>query len=574
MKKVFSKITNSKVFNFIVLMLAVFTGGFTMAAAIGEEGNEPLGKSDPANPANPEVGNGGDPNQETNGRLAPGDKTAGQSLDGTQASSTQLNEGGLVEDEWDQELVTFQPWKHPLLTVIRKVTRKQNISNWSVKHPRVGGETLDGFTKKAITAEGDGTIILNKDNFRGSLTSFLKGYTIMVNGVQGYAEGSTASNYLSRPDGELMLFILSSDGKTVTCAAVNGIPTDDVQTETLDSMKCPDIPAETYLCLGAPIMSESQLELPPTNYQPRYEEFYVQKKGYNILYTEDFEKVKRKTPFKIADIRADAIAKYKLQCERTYLKGTHRKFKMRTDDGAIEDAYSTKGILYQLTNLFSYERGNLHLYDLVAMAKLQLTTFSQSNEAYFFGGKDFVEEVLKLKIDDTDKTISFENTKLFDIDFKGIKTTYGTLNFAWDEGMDACGMSDCAMILDLKGATRYVKISGKDQTNDLSKGQNARSATREIHVEADGIALRGYNSIYVQPADKVLNSPMSSVLSKVISAPKLPADADVTDKMIIALYNDCVVGGKTYKKGYAYQASKVSDTVTWTEYTGYTSVTR
>ena len=44
--------------------------------------------------------------------------------------------------------------------------------------------------------------------------------------------------------------------------------------------------------------------------------------------------------------------------------------------------------------------------------------------------------------------------------------------------------------------------------------------------------------------------------------------------MIIALYNDCVVGGKTYKKGYAYQASKVSDTVTWTEYTGYTSVTR
>ena len=155
MKKVFSKITNSKVFNFIVLMLAVFTGGFTMAAAIGEEGNEPLGKSDPGDPANPEVGNGGDPNQETNGRLAPGDKTAGQSLDGTQASSTQLNEGGLVEDEWDQELVTFQPWKHPLLTVIRKVTRKQNISNWSVKHPRVGGETLDGFTKKAITAGDD-----------------------------------------------------------------------------------------------------------------------------------------------------------------------------------------------------------------------------------------------------------------------------------------------------------------------------------------------------------------------------------------------------------------------------------
>lgn len=545
-----------------------------MAATIGEEGNTPLASDDAGDPVNPEVGKGGNPDDEPSGRVAPGDKTAGQDLDGTQASSTQLRDGGLEEDEWDQELVTFQPFRNPLLTVIRKVTRKQNIQNWTVKHPRVGGETLDGYTKKEITAESDGTIILNKDKFRGSLTAFQKGYTIMVDGVQGYATDSTSSNYAQRPDGELMLFILSNDGKNVTCAAVNGIPTDDVNTETLDSRSCPTIPADTYMCLGAAAMSETQMELPPTNYQPRYEDFYVQKKGYNILYTEDFEKVKRKTPFKIADIRADAIYKYKLEAERTYLKSAQSKFKVRTEDGAIEDVFTTKGILYQLTNIFSYERGNLHLYDLVAMAKLQLTTFSQSNEAYFFGGKDFVEEVLKLKIDDTDKTIAFENTKEFDIDFKGIKTTYGTLKFAWDEGLDACGLKDCAMILDLKGATRYVKIAGKDQTNDLSKGQNARSATREIHIEADGVALRGYNSILVQPADRALRAPKSQISSKVISSAKLPADADVVDKMIIALYEDYTVGNKTYKKGYAYQASKVSETVTWTEYTGYTSVTR
>lgn len=566
--------TRSRVLNLILLVLAVVTGGFSMAATIGEEGNTPLASGEAGDPVNPEVGKGGSPDNEPSGRVAPGDKTAGQDLDGTQASSTQLRDGGLEEDEWDQELVTFQPFRNPLLTVIRKVTRKQNIQNWTVRHPRVGGETLDGYTKKEITAESDGTIILNKDNFRGSLTAFQKGYTIMVDGVQGYATDSTSSNYAQRPDGELMLFILSNDGKNVTCAAVNGIPTDDVNTETLDSRSCPTIPADTYMCLGAAAMSETQMELPPTNYQPRYEDFYVQKKGYNILYTEDFEKVKRKTPFKIADIRADAIYKYKLEAERTYLKSAQSKFKVRTEDGAIEDVFTTKGILYQLTNIFSYERGNLHLYDLVAMAKLQLTTFSQSNEAYFFGGKDFVEEVLKLKIDDTDKTIAFENTKEFDIDFKGIKTTYGTLKFAWDEGLDACGLKDCAMILDLKGATRYVKIAGKDQTNDLSKGQNARSATREIHIEADGVALRGFNSILVQPADRALRAPKSQISSKVISAAKLPADADVVDKMIIALYEDYTVGDKTYKKGYAYQASKVSETVTWTEYTGYTSVTR
>ena len=573
MKRFKSFFTTTRVINLVLIMLAVLTGGASIAAAIGEEGNTPQAKTDPSDPVNPDAGTGQNPDDDPSGRLAPGDHTAGQNLDGTQASSTQMRDGGLEEDEWDQQLVEFQPYRNPILTVIRKVARNQNIQNWSIKHPRVGGETLDGYTKKQITAEGDGTIILNKDNFRGSLVSFQKGYTIMVDGVQGYASDATSANYQTRGEGDLMLFILSNDGKNVTCAAVNGIPTDDVQTDTLDSKKCPTIPADTYMCLGAAAMAESQLELPPTNYQPRYEEFYVQKKGYNILYTEDFEKTKKKTPFKIADIRADAIYKYKLQCERTYLRGVQSKFKSRTDDGAIEDVFTTKGLLYQLTNLFSYERGNLHLYDLISMAKLQLTTFSQSNEAYFFGGKDFVEEVLKLKIDDTDKTIAFENTKEFNIDFKGIKTPYGTLKFAWDEGMDATGLKDCAMILDLKGATRYVRISGHDQTNDLSKGYNARLAKREMHVEADGIALRGYNSILIQPSDRTIKTSLTSIRSKVISAAALPAAAETVDKMIIALYENYIVEGKEYKKGYAYQATKVSDSVTWAEYKGYTSVT-
>ena len=57
-----------------------------------------------------------------------------------------MRDGGLEEDEWDQQLVEFQPYRNPILTVIRKVARKQNIQNWSIKHPRVGGETLDGRT--------------------------------------------------------------------------------------------------------------------------------------------------------------------------------------------------------------------------------------------------------------------------------------------------------------------------------------------------------------------------------------------------------------------------------------------
>ena len=94
-----------------------------------------------------------------------------------------------------------------------------------------------------------------------------------------------------------------------------------------------------------------------------------------------------------------------------------------------------------------------------------------------------------------------------------------------------------------------------------------------MHVEADVIALRGYNSILIQPSDRTIKTSLTSIRSKVISAAALPAAAETVDKMIIALYENYTLEGKEYKKGYAYQATKVSDSVTWAEYKGYTSVT-
>ena len=56
---------------------------------------------------------------------------------------------------------------------------------------------------------------------------------------------------------------------------------------------------------------------------------------------------------------------------------------------------------------------------------------------------------------------------------------------------------------------------------------------------------------------------------------QLPADSLVTDGMIVALTDNVYAedGSIKYKKGFAYQASKPSDTVTWSEWKGYTSVT-
>lgn len=557
---------------FLLIVLAVMTGGVGMAvgATIGAEGPDPVGKEDSHDPADPDVGTGQRPDADGNqdARLAPGDTTAGQNLDGTQASSTQARQGGLEEEEWDSEITKFQPFRNPLLALARQVTRKVNISNWTVNHGRVGGETLDGRTKAKITAETDGSIKLTTTNFRGSLKPFYKCSTLLVPSVAGYSRSSTSTNLVK--EGGLMLYVVENTGTAVTCRAVNGIPTDDVIQDDLDSKKCPEIPADTYICAASTAMSESQLLLTPENYQPRKEVFYVQKKGFNIVFTDDYEKTKKKQPLKVADLKADSVYKYNMRANRTYWAGVQGKFQVRNQDGSMEDVFTTKGILWQLTNSYEYEKGKLTLADLVAISKLQFTTFSQTDSAYVFCGKDAMEELLNLQMTGTTRIINFEDVKDMELDFKRFKSTYGTLNFIWDQGLDSLGYKDAMVVVDLKGATRYVKMGQKDQTNDMSKGAGEiREAKRYIRTEADGIALRGYNSIIVLPTGRASGLPESQMRSKVISSPVLPANEATTDKMIVALtanYKDI------YKKGHAYQATVSGGNVTWNEYTGYTSV--
>lgn len=556
----------------LLIVLAVVTGGIGMAAGavIGAEGPDPVGKEEVHDPADPDVGTGQRPDADGNqdARLAPGDTTAGQNLDGTQASSTQARQGGLEEEEWDTEITKFQPFRNPLLALARQVTRKVNISNWTVNHGRVGGETLDGRTKVKITAESDGSIKLTTTNFRGSLKPFYKCSTLLVPSVSGYSRSSTSTNLVK--EGGLMLYVVENTGTAVTCRAVNGIPTDDVIQDDLDSKKCPEIPADTYICGASTAMSESQLLLTPENYQPRKEVFYVQKKGFNIVFTDDYEKTKKKQPLKVADLKADSVYKYNMRANRTYWAGIQSKFQVRNHDGSVEDVFTTKGILWQLTNSYEYEKGKLKLADLVAISKLQFTTFSQTDSAYVFCGKDAMEELLNLQMTGTTRIINFEDVKDMELDFKRFKSTYGTLNFIWDQGLDSLGYKDAMVVVDLKGATRYVKMGQKDQTNDMSKGAGEiREAKRYIRTEADGIALRGYNSIIVLPAGRASGLPESQMRSKVISSPVLPAEEATTDKMIVALTADYK---DTYKKGHAYQATVASGSVTWNEYTGYTSV--
>lgn len=552
MKKVMNYFSFQSVLKMVLMLLAVATGGGVLALAdnvepqIGNEGVEPASKEtvEAKEPVNPD----------TNDRLSPGGKKDGQDLTGSQASSTQLREGGLLDKEWDSEIVKFYPFKTPILSIVRRMAKTVNIKNWSVSHQRVGGETLDGQVTQKIVA-GD-TVEINSTNFSGSIRPFYKGTTVIVSGVPGYKEGSK-----TKTEGTLMLYVIEANGKKAVMQAVNGIPKNEGDTrENLDNMTCPEIPVGTTLLAASSASSESQLTITPENFQPREKSVYVQKKLLNIVFTDDYEKVKKEQPITVADLKTDAIIKYNLRAERTYLMGIKSRFKAETGDGQIEDVYTSEGIINQLTN--TYAIGDEYtLSDLIAISKLQFTEFSENDRCFAFCGKNAIERLENIKLEGSHQN-DFINHNEFDLSFKRFKDTFGSLDFIWAQTLDLMGMSDFMVIFDPKASRRYVKIGKREQTNDMSKGGGeVRDAKRWIHQEADSVALRGYNSILVGPASKI-NKIATESLGAIISAAKLPATP--AKGMKVALTKDYVNGETTYEAGTVYYY----DGSAWSVYAG------
>ncbi|HBF06164.1 MAG TPA: hypothetical protein DDW28_08780 [Prevotella sp.] len=560
MKKVINYFSNHQfVFKMILMLLAIVTGGGAMAMAdltetqIGDEGVDPASKATVAEKEPVD--------KNTSDRLSPGGKKDGQDLTGSQASSTQLREGGLLDKEWDSEIVKFYPFKTPLLSIVRRMAKTVQIKNWNISHQRVGGETLDGQTTAKIT-EGD-TIEINSSNFSGSIRPFYKGTTVFASGVAGYAEGSQ-----EKREGTLMLYVIEANGKKAVMQAVNGKPkTAGDSRINLDNMQCPEIPIGTTFLAGASAASESQLTITPENFQPREKEVYVQKKLLNIVFTDDYEKVKKEQPITVADLKTDAIIKYNLRAERTYLLGCKSRFKAETGDGQIEDVFTSEGIINQLTN--TYGIGDEYtLGDMIAISKLQFTEFSENDRCFAFCGKNAIERLENIKLEGSHQN-DFINHNEFDLSFKRFKDTFGSIDFVWTQTLDLMGMSDFMVIFDPKASRRYVKIGKKEQTNDMSKGGGeVRDAKRWIHQEADSVALRGYNSILVGPAKKIAQIATES-LGAIMSAKTLPETP--SKGMKVALTQDYTVKGsnsptddKTYEKGTVYYYTGSA----WVIYTG------
>ena len=539
------------IFKMILMLLAVVTGGGVLAMAdkvepeLNEPGSRPATKE--------EVAGAEIVDKDKEDLLAPGGGNAGQDLTNTQASATQIDKGGLEEEDWDTEVTKFHPYRNPMLSIVRKFTRTVGCKGYKKKHARFGGETLDGEVTASIP-EG-ATIKLTRANFSGSLKPFYKGSTVFAPKVAGYKIGSTTET-----EDRLMLLVTgTNEARTeVTLQAVNGKAVEEgADCEYLENMLCPAIPQGTTFLCGATALSESQMKVPTENYQPRSKEVYLQKKAFSIVFTDDFEKIEKKIPHNVSDMKADGLSKFLLRAERSYWLGVQRRIHSLTEDGAAEYTYFSEGVLNQITT--QYGIGDIYKYeDLTAISMAMFTDFAESDHIFMFCGKNAIKRLMNIEIP-KGRTEVLTTHKEIDITFTRYKDNYGTIDFVWDQTLDFMDMEDCMVGADFKSARHYVKEKGKDKTNDMSKdGHDPREAKRYMHIEADCIALRGYNSILVGPTAFITHLGVSGITTTITSVAELPKLAAKGAKFALtADYTDPETSTK-YEKGkvYVYNGTK------------------
>ena len=384
--------------------------------------------------------------------------------------------------------------------------------------------------------------------------------TIIVKGVKGYEKGST-----TKTKGDLVLFVsgVDEDGAEITCRPLNGkAKIEGTKSDYLRDYKVPAIPANTELFISSYAGSERQKIVNPDNSQPRFATVYLQKRLFNIVVTDHFREILKKTPWGFDDMKDQALANFSKKFERDLWDGEQTRFIVKIKEGHEEYVYTSQGILRQLTNTLGIE-GKFKYTHITAIGKVMFTKYAETTEAYLLCGKNKIGEIANMEeiIKHMDAKYDHKKTD-YGIVVRDLVSNFGTLHIVYAPMMDELGYEDFAVAAPLQIARYYHKVK-RESNIDLNKaGNDAREAQRYTYIEIAALALRGQNSMLIGPSDQIVDKNLSDNTKAVNVVDALPENP--YEGMIITFDEDLDFNGTMLDHEKAWQWNGT----TWVEFTG------
>lgn len=394
--------------SFILMALAVVTGGAVMAATVTVEGDDSR------------VG-----------------RSAGSSLEGGGAvrenQSSVSNNEAMADPEYytkaiDERLVKIEPYSTPIDTIARMGARKISVKSWEVKVYRLGTRPIKTALKTAVEKQTSGTQVVITPT---DANMFDDCDTIRVVGVKGYKEDGTTVS-----DKDLILYVIGKDTSTGNPAvvAVNGLKDSNDGTTWL-----PAIAANTTLIRMGKACAESDAQTGKFSIVPTSGSQYCQ----NFMCQIQQSTIEKIVDKEVKDWNFNALEEHgiwdmKRGMELTYLFGEKRKFNHPIK---LEQVHTMNGIYYQAAKdlvIGHYDStakaAVVDFKDMVDFCQSAFTGIgSGSRNKILIAGSGVISALDKMEVD---KIRIIDTEKKWGLEFKSFKSFNGTVNALHDELFD------------------------------------------------------------------------------------------------------------------------------------------
>lgn len=410
--------------------------------------------------------------------------------DGVGPSETSATETEFTAEEIDKAIAEFRPFTNPLEHDIVMMAKQVHVTNREITHYRSGTKIFTVTTTKAVTSASDGEYEVIELEYGNNKELATKADLKLFN--------EDRSVHAPLLDGGRSFYVVKNDGSKAQMIVVfnPGVTPEHVT-----------IPAGTKLVLGTNVGHESQMHTSPDNMQPVGKTVYTEKRLCNIVFTDAWNKAKKKIEFDENDLRRDALYNFQVGNEINDLVGHMSKFKVEAGKHMSDEyVYTAEGIIPQISMQYAYdETQGITPADLNAIAKFQFTTFSVSDYARAYCGQDFLEMLMNMDLT-VHKDIKFERVTEAGLSINGWRNNFGKIDFVYNPVFDLLGLEAFAAVIDIKNAVHYVNNGQRTFKIDMKKGAGDNyEAERDVYTKTECICLKGRNSILVGPSEALLS---------------------------------------------------------------------
>lgn len=185
-----------------------------------------------------------------------------------------------------------------------------------------------------------------------------------------------------------------------------------------------------------------------------------------------------------SDQEEAAIIDMRLGMEKNFLFGTRT---IIFDPEKADNVYLTGGIWNQAGDSVSVDIKNMTEQDLLDLCAKAFTNSNGSKRKILIAGTGLLNSISRINLS---RVINADNSLVkWGIEFKEIRSNFGTLYVIHSEIFDQCGHSGDGIIIDPDNITKYVHVPFHAQKLDLRRS-GTRNTSAVVLTEASCVVLR------------------------------------------------------------------------------------